>query len=155
MFHGVSVKLCVWNCSSAHQYYKLSLPSCPLFKVTAKNRHMSQTVTSRRYNIFCETHWHKDRCAIFFTDWALIFVDTTRSCSKWVDTLCLPYGGSVVQVPISTIISGCVTYAWFSNSSDIQLQRQSARCCIHQNQLSTETHLSVCALPSPLFLWPW
>jgi hypothetical protein len=60
--------------------------------------------------------------------------------------------GSVVQVPTSTIISGCVTYAWFSNSSDIQLQRQSARFCIHQNQLSTETHLSVCVPPSRCFV---
>lgn len=60
--------------------------------------------------------------------------------------------GSVVQIPTSTVISGCVIYAWFSNSSDIQLQCQSARCCIHQNQLSTETNLSVCVLPSPCFV---
>jgi hypothetical protein len=66
MFHGVSVKLCVWNCSIVHQYYKLSLPSCPLFTVTAKKRHMLQTVTSGRYNIFCEAHWHKDS-AIFLS----------------------------------------------------------------------------------------
>lgn len=110
--------------------------------------HQEGTISSVKHTVT------KTAVLSFFTDWAIIFVDTTRSCSKWVDTLCLPYGGSVVQVPTSTIISCCVTYAWFSISSDIQLQHQAARCCIHQNQLSRETHLSVCILSSP-FLWPW
>ena len=93
----------MWNLSRVYQYSILSVMSCPVFTLTAKNRNMS--FSHREVGLcccnFCVSQQlpHQDSIPSLLVEGALFLLASYSS--KWLDIVWLPGGGPHLELHLN------------------------------------------------------